>query len=443
MRSQLPKVLHPVVFRPMLHYVVERALELPHGLIGVVVGHGADEVRAACTEYPMLQFIHQAEQLGTGHAILQAQSLLGGRRGQVLVLSGDVILLKAETLRQLVETKGESTAAVVVTTRLSEPKGYGRIIRGAGNHVVAIREELDCNDAERKINEINSGVYLFDTEKLYAALDRVTSANAQKEYYLTDVVREMHKAGDRVEALEVKDSSEVLGINDQLGLHAVEKVIQRRINDAWMAAGVSFEDPESTWIDDRTQFSSEVRVEGNCRFIDAKIASRVNIESGCRIVRSSVGHGSSIKQGSYLTDSSVGSETSVGPYAHLRPKSHLGSHVKIGNFVEIKNATFADHAKASHLSYIGDATIGPNANLGCGFITCNYDGGLQKHHTTIGENVFVGSDSQMVAPVEVGAGSYVASGSTVTEDVPPDSLVISRGRQVTKPGYASKYRRGK
>ncbi len=443
MRSSTPKVLHPVLARPMLHYVIDLALSVPHGAVAVVVGNGSEDVRKACADYPMVQFVEQSEQLGTGHAVLQTRPLLGGLKGSVIVLCGDVILLTPTTLQNLILARQPGTAAVVLSTRLENPKGYGRIIRGHQDDIIAIREEADCSVKERLIDEINSGIYLFDCDSLFSSLDQVDRSNAQNEYYLTDVISSLHRQGMKVLSLPVENASEVLGINDRLGLQKVEQVLQREIAQAWMIAGVSLENPDSTIIDRKSSFSADVRIEGGCHIIDSKIASGVTIEFGSRIVRSTVGHGCVIKQGSYITDSHLGDRVSVGPYAHLRPKSRLEDGVKIGNFVEVKNSRVGAHSKASHLSYIGDATIGTDVNLGCGFITCNFDGSAQKHHTSIGDRVFVGSDSQTVAPVSIGADSYIASGTTVTQNVPNDSLVISRGRQVTKPGYGTRLRGGK
>lgn len=441
MRSELPKVLHPVLSRPMLHFSIDICQAVPHGSLAVVVGHKADEVKTACSSYPTLQFILQNEQLGTGHAVMSAKALLVNRSKTVLVLCGDAILLRPTTLHRLLESKTDAVAAAILTTQLSNPSGYGRIIRKDGSTVWAIREDADCTADERLISEINSGIYVFDTEKLYRALEGVGAQNAQKEFYLTDAIQQLTHWGESVVACEAHDPTEVLGINDRAELAAVESILRSRINRQWMVSGVSLEDPNNTFIDTQTRLSADVRIEGGCRLLASRIESGVVIESGCRIIRSTIGLGSVIRQGSYLNDCRVGEQAVVGPYAHLRPGSHLSDHVKIGNFVEIKNSTIGESSKASHLSYIGDASVGSGVNLGCGFITCNYDGGPQKHHTTIGNNVFVGSDSQTVAPVTLGDGSYVASGTTVTQDAPADSLVLSRGRQITKVGYARKFRK--
>lgn len=442
MRSECPKVLHPLLGRPLLHYVIETALETPHGALVVVVGHGAEQVKKNCCDFKTIQFLHQENQLGTGHAVQQAKEVLGKRGRTVLVLSGDVPLLLPSTLQRLIEAKSSDISAVVLTTRLSEPTGYGRIIRSEGAAIFDIREEKDCSNAERSIHEINTGIYLIDSAVLFSTLDHITPNNAQREYYLTDALASLAANGHQVIALETLESNEVLGINDRIELLRAERALKERINSKWMISGVTFEDPENTFIDSRSKLSPDVRIEQGCHIYESTVGAGTVIETGCRIHHSSIGQRALIRQGSHVIDSRIGNDTTIGPYAHLRPGSELGNQVKVGNFVEIKNSTFGDESKALHLSYIGDATIGSNVNLGCGFITCNFDGGPQKHRTIIGNGVFVGSDSQAVAPVEIGAGSYVASGTTVTESVPEDSLVISRGRQITKAGYARRYRKG-
>lgn len=440
MCSEIPKVLHPVLGQPMLHHVLDVVSAIPHGAILVVIGHGADRVMAESKPYQGIQWVEQSEPLGTGHAVLQARPLLGKGRS-VLIVCGDVILLSPPTLGRLIAERTDGASAAVLTARLESPTGYGRIIRD-GEFIRAIREEKDCSTREKEILEVNAGIYLFETQALFKALDALTPNNAQKEYYLTDTIAFLTETGCRVVPVRLDDPTEALGINDRAALAQVGQILRKRNNERWMAAGVTLEDPDNIWIDHRTRIGADVRIETGCRIQESTISSGTSIESGCRIIRCSIGMNSTIRQGSYLTDSRLGDEVTVGPYAHLRPGSSLGDRAKIGNFVEIKNSSFGEDSKASHLSYIGDATIGKMVNLGCGFITCNYDGGKQKHTTRIGDGVFVGSDSQMVAPVEIGAGSYVASGTTVTHDVPENSLVLSRGRQITKAGYARKYRKG-
>lgn len=436
MHSTLPKVLHPVLFRPMLHHVLDQAVELSPQTLTVIVGHGEEQVRAACAGYPSVRLVRQAEQKGTGHAVQQAAPLLEKEKGRVLILSGDVILLARETLQALLDASGD---AAVLTAQLPDPTGYGRILHSDDGGVRAIREHVDCSPEERAIQEVNSGVYAFGVQPLLAALKNLGSDNRQGEYYLTDVVEILVADGQNVRAVRMADHREMTGINDRLALSEVERLMRKRTNLYFMSRGVSLQDPATTWIDPRCEIAADVLIEGGCRISDSHIASGVRIEADSRIESCRIAQGAHIKQGSYLEHSEIGPECSIGPYAHLRPGSVLARGVKIGNFVEVKKSRFGEGSKANHLAYVGDAEIGKDVNLGCGFITCNYDG-KSKHKTVIEEGVFVGSDSQMVAPVRVGKGSFVAAGSTVTDDVPADSLVITRGKQITKPGYGKKYR---
>jgi len=439
MVSSLPKVLHEVLFRPMIHYVIEVAREVGYDTLSVVIGHGADQVRDACSPYPDIRFIEQNQQLGTGHAVRMMEPHLKDADSNLIVLSGDVILMRPESLTRMLERHtGEGASATVATAILENPWGYGRILRNDDGSFSGIREQADCSADENKVSEVNSGLYCFRTKDLFAALARIGNENKQGEYYLPDVLKLMLSDGKRVSVTRLANPLEMSGINDRHALWEAQKVMQERVNRGLMFKGVTLRDPLSTFIDSRCKFESDVTIEGNCTLINSRFGSGVRIESQSRILNSKIASRSHIKQGSYIEESEVGELCQVGPYAHLRPGTRLGKFVKIGNFVEVKNSSFDEGAKASHLSYIGDASIGKSVNLGCGFITCNYDG-VKKHKTVIEDKVFVGSDSQTVAPVTIGAGSYVASGSTVTDDVPAGSLVITRGRQTTKPGYAKKY----
>lgn len=442
MHSDLPKVLHPVLYRPMLHYVLDVAKALTTGEIIVVVGHGEDKVRAACQGYEGIKFARQEKQLGTADAVRSAGTSLQNKTGPLLVLSGDVMLLQKETLKALFEThKSEKAAATLLTADLDNPTGYGRILREASGGVTAIREQADCTEAEKKTREVNSGIYCFDTQELFQALDKVSPKNAQGEFYLTDVVSLLVASKKKVMAQKLSNSKEMTGVNDRAALSEVEGILKERTNRALMLSGVSIPDPASTVVSPDSQIAPDVRIEPGAIVVSSRVAKGSVIEAYSRVQFSTLEEGAHIKQGSYIESSVVGKRTTVGPYAHLRPESRLGEDVKIGNFVEIKKATFDNGAKASHLSYIGDAEIGKNVNLGCGFVTCNYDGGPKKHRTIIEDGVFIGSDSQTVAPVVVGKNSYIASGSTITENVPADSLALSRGRQITKVGYAKKYKK--
>ncbi len=444
MVSELPKVVHPVLFRPMIHYVLDLALSIPNQSVTVVVGHGESKVREACESYSAIQFARQEKQRGTADAVNAVEGMFRGKKGTLLILSGDVICLTKSSLEGMLKRHFETgSACTVATAHLTDPSGYGRILRGGSETIAEIREDVDCSAEEKTIGEINGGLYCFSIELLFPALAKVHSHNNQSEFYLTDVVRILTTEGKRVTPYLLKDASEITGINDRVALHEVEQSFKEKINRKWMLKGVTLLDPQSTWIDSQSSFEQDTYLENGCFILNSSIGRGSRIESNCRIIDTRIEANVHVKQGSYLEKSEIGSESSVGPYAHLRPESILDSGVKIGNFVEVKKSRMGKGSKASHLSYVGDAEIGADVNLGCGFITCNYDGGPKKHKTIIGDNVFVGSDSQTVAPVKIGSGSYVASGSTVTEDVPPDSLVVSRGRQTTKEGYAKKYRQPK
>ncbi|MBY0370261.1 bifunctional UDP-N-acetylglucosamine diphosphorylase/glucosamine-1-phosphate N-acetyltransferase GlmU [bacterium] len=438
MLSSLPKVLHPVLYRPMVHHVLDLAQSLKPQSLGIVVGHGEKQVREACASYEGLRYYVQTEQKGTGHAVQQAAGFLKQQQGRLLVLYGDVPLLTKTTLDALLQTTGP---AAVLTAELSEPQGYGRILRDAQGRFTAIREDGDCTPEQKAVREVNSGVYVFDLAALLPHLEKLQAHNKQGELYLTDVVERLVAEGASVQGIRMQDPTEMFGVNDRAGLAQVECRLRDRTNAYFLKLGVTLQDPSAIWIDPRCRISSEVRIEAGSQIINSRIESGVVIESGCRIIDCEIGAGALIRQGSYLQQSAVGVETTVGPYAHLRPGTRLGKKVRIGNFVEIKKSTLGDGSKASHLAYVGDAEVGEDVNLGCGFITCNYDGGPEKHRTVIESGVFVGSDTQAVAPVKIGHGSYIAAGSTVTDDVPAESLVITRGRQITKPGYAGKYKR--
>ncbi len=436
MHSSLPKVLHPVLFRPMLHPVLDLARSLSPQSVTVVVGHGEDQVRQACSAYNDVQFAVQKEQNGTGHAVLQTAALLEKKGGRVLVLCGDVVLLRPSSVEALLRAEGE---AAVLTAEVTVPKGYGRILRDTTGAVCGIREEADCSPGEREICEVNTGVYVFRSELLWPALHRLGKGNAQGEQYLTDVVESLVQQGKKVNSVCLEDSEEMTGINDRVALARVEAVLRRRVNEAWMLSGVTLQDPDSIWIDALCEIEPDVLIERGCLLIDSVVGGGSVIEAGCRVVGCELAAGVHVKQGSYLERSQVGPGSTVGPYAHLRPDTVLGPKVKIGNFVEVKASQLGEGSKASHLSYIGDAEIGAEVNLGCGLITCNYDG-KKKHKTIIEDRVFVGSDTQLVAPVRLGAGCYIASGSTITQDVPADALAITRGKQTNKPGFAKKFR---
>lgn len=423
----------------MLHHVIDLAIGTARASVTVVVGPDHQDIRESCSDYDGLKFAVQPKPLGTGDAVRAAMAGIDEKTASVLILNGDVIALRAETIKAFLDAHARAGAvATLATCELERPAGYGRIVRSEGSFA-GIREERDCTPAERAIREINCGVYCVDASALRAALAELKPQNAQGELYLTDCFGWLHSKGKKVGTFSIEDSRETAGINDREALWHVERLLQERVNRELMLAGVTLHDPESIFIDPKCEIAEDVEIEGGCRILRARIERGVRIESHCRIEGAIIKEGAHVKQGSCIEESEIGVDCSVGPYAHLRPGTVLSKGVKIGNFVELKKASLGEGSKASHLSYIGDAKIGAGVNLGCGFITCNYDG-RAKHETVIEDDVFVGSDSQTVAPVTIGRGSYVASGSTVTEDAPPESLIISRGRQVTKAGYASKYK---
>ena len=377
----------------------------------------------------------QEPQLGTGHALLQTEPLLRGRRGTVVLLSGDVPLLRRETLQRLVRThEDRSAAATVLTAVVDNPEGYGRIVRDNGR-IAAIVEHKDATPRERAVNEINSGVYAFDLAPLFDALRSIGSANAQGEYYLPDLVRIYRARGLTVETVTLDDPVEILGVNSRKELAEVSTILRSRKNDELMAAGVTLVDPSAAYIDPDVVIGTDTVIHPGVYLEGAtRIGSRCEIHSGVRIVNSTVEDQVIINNFCVILDSHVARGAHLGPFAHLRPQSHVGEDAKVGNFVELKKTVLGRGSKANHLAYLGDATIGENVNVGAGTITCNYDG-VTKNPTVIEDGAFIGSDSQLIAPVRVGRGAYVAAGSSITEDVPPESLAIARGKQVNKEGW--------
>jgi bifunctional UDP-N-acetylglucosamine pyrophosphorylase/glucosamine-1-phosphate N-acetyltransferase len=425
----------------MLHHVIDLGFSLHHSSVSVVVGHGNEEVKKSCSGYPKLQFFHQEEQKGTAHAVGVAKDFLKTVKGHVLILSGDVCLLRKESVEALLGAHFEEKHALTfATTHLGNPRGYGRVLRGDKGQVLGIREEADASSDEKKITEINAGIYCFEIESLLGALDKIKSGNKQGEYYLTDAIALLIQEGKRVDGFSLPDAQETHGVNDRKALSEAERILQKRTNDRLMLSGVTIHLSDTVLIDPRCEIAADVVIGPGTQISQSHIQKGAVIEGYCRIHDCRIEESAHIWQGSYLEGSVVGREAKVGPYAHLRPESHLGRGVKIGNFVEVKKSTLGEDSKASHLSYIGDAEVGKNVNLGCGFITCNYDG-KKKHKTVIEDEVFVGSDTQVVAPLTVGRGSYVASGSTLTKDVPADSLALSRTKQENKLGYAKRFKK--
>jgi bifunctional UDP-N-acetylglucosamine pyrophosphorylase / glucosamine-1-phosphate N-acetyltransferase len=430
MKSRLPKVLHPIAGRPMVEHVLRTAETASPATITLIVGHRADIVRERLARWGnRIQFAVQEPQLGTAHALQQAEPVLAGRTGTVVLLSGDVPLLRASTLSRLLEThQAANAAATVVTANVERPYGYGRIVRTDGR-IARIVEERDASPAERQIREINSGIYAFDLAPLFDALRGVASQNAQGEFYLTDLVAIYRRRKLPVETLVIDSPQEIRGINSRTELAEVSRIVRQTKNEELMAAGVTIIDPATTYIDPDVQVGADtvihpgVALEGQTR-----IGAACEIHAHVRIVDSEIANQVTVNNFCLIVGARVADGAQVGPFAHLRPETQVGEKARIGNFVELKKTTLGAGSKANHLSYLGDATIGAGVNVGAGTITCNYDG-EKKHPTVIEDGAFIGSDSQLIAPVRVGKGAYVAAGSSITEDVPAGALGIARGRQ--------------
>ena len=440
MRSNLAKVLHQLDGRPLINHVCRTATALAPRKVYVVIGHQGDDVKTAVLDEldaELADFVWQKEQLGTGHAVNSAREFLENENSTLLVLSGDVPMIRAETLAALVQQhhnhRGKGAACTILTVKLNDPTGYGRIVRDDGGLFDKIVEQKDASDDERKIREINSGIYCFDTRKLFAALSRVKNENSQNEYYLTDVPTLLREIGEGIAIYHHNDSFEIEGINNRVQLADMERVLCRRvIKKLMLDYGVTFIDPKNTYISERafigrdTVIYPNVKIEG-----ETEIGDGCTIRSGTRITNSKIGHGVEILDNCVITDSEIGNQSTVGPMAHLRGKAKLEEKAKVGNFVELKKTILGRGSKASHLTYLGDATIGEKTNIGAGTITCNYDG-VNKHATMIGNNVRIGSSTMLVAPVKVGDGAVTGAGSVVTKDVEANKLVVGAPAKVIK-----------
>ena len=441
MKSELPKVLHRLAGKPLIEHVLDAGRCVSPATVTVVVGHHAEVVRqavgATCT------CVVQEPQLGTGHALLQAEQVLKDASGDVLLLSGDVPMLRGETIRALVEThRAARAAATVLTADIEDPAQYGRIVRDQGR-IARIVEFKDASEAERAITEINSGVYVFDVQPLFGALRQIGSANAQGEYYLPDLVALYRRQGLVVETMKLPDATEIRGVNSRAELAALARDMRRQTCERLMAAGVTIEDPSTTYIDDTVEIGADTIVRPMVTLEGAtRIGARCEIHSGTRLSNATVADDVLIRDHCVITDAAIEAKAAIGPFAHIRPESTVGPGAHVGNFVELKKTSMGAGAKANHLAYLGDATIGEKANIGAGTITCNYDG-VDKHRTVIGDGAFIGSDTQLVAPVTVGNGAYVGAGSSITEDVPAGALAIARGKQINKEGWVERKTRQK
>ncbi len=449
MRSKTTKALHPVAGRPMLWYMLTLARRVADARVVAVIGHQADRVRAfldqSQADFEPFDVALQPDQLGTGHAVRQARAVLmpKGKAASkhCLIVNADTPLLSRATVQRLLARhEKEKAALTLLSTELSEPRGYGRVVRGEKGQVVKVVEEADATRAERAIHEVNAGIYVVDTAFLFKALARVRAQNAQGEYYLTDIVGLAVAEGRKVAGLKIPDARECLGVNTREHLAVVEEAMRHRIRARWLNVGVTMLDPRTTFIDDTVTIGMDtvlypgVTLEGQ-----TQLGSGCVIRSASRIVNSVVGKAVTIQDSSVVEQAVIEDYATIGPFAHIRPGAVLRKQAKVGNFVEVKNTELGAGSKANHLSYLGDTTVGKRVNIGAGTITCNYDG-YKKDRTTIEDEAFIGSDTQLIAPVNVGKGAVVGSGSTITEDVPADALVLSRSPQVTKEDWAAKRR---
>lgn len=436
MKSKMPKVLHKVCGKPLSKWVIDASKAAGADKVCAVVGHKAETVKEVLGD--VCEFALQAEQKGTGHAVMQAIDVIKNSKGEVVILNGDTPLITAETINKAIEYhKNNGNQATVITAILDDATGYGRIVRDNDGSVLKIVEQKDASEEEKKINEVNSGMYVFDAQSLVYALDKITPNNAQGEYYLTDTLEILLSAGKKIGGYAISDNDEIRGINDRVQLNEAEKIMQKRINEYHMRNGVTMRNPESVYIEDGVEIGNDTEICQNVTIKSGtKIGSDCVIGSGSMLDRAVIHDGVDVLS-SVILESEVDEGTHVGPFAYIRPNCHVGKEVKVGDFVELKNSNIDDGTKISHLTYIGDSDVGKRVNFGCGTVTCNYDG-KKKYRTTIGDDCFVGCNTNFVSPINVGDGVYIAAGSTITEDIPENSLSIARARQVNKDGWKDK-----
>jgi bifunctional UDP-N-acetylglucosamine pyrophosphorylase/glucosamine-1-phosphate N-acetyltransferase len=439
MKSKLYKVLHPVCGKAMVQHVVDQVSELSMQEIVTVIGHGAEIVREQLGDN--VQYALQKEQLGTAHAVREAESMLQTHQGTTVVLYGDTPLITKETIEALLDHHESMGAkATVLTATAQNPTGYGRVIRSSNGSVERIVEQKDATEEQKNIDEINTGIYCFDNRTLFETLHHVGNDNSQGEYYLPDVIEILQNKGEKVEAFTTVDFEETIGVNDRIALSEAERVMRRRVNEHHMRNGVTLIDPANTYISADVDIGADTVVYPGCT-----LSGKISIGSDCEIgpqtelKNCKIGERTNIKQ-SIVTESDIGNGVKIGPFAHVRPETIIGDEVKVGNFVEVKKSSMANGSKASHLSYVGDAEIGRDVNLGCGSITVNYDG-KSKYLTKVEDGAFIGCNVNLVAPVTVGKRAFVAAGSTVTDTVPDGAMSIARSRQTNKENYVKKQKR--
>lgn len=435
MKSEKPKVIHKICGKPLVEHVIEAVQEANISEICIVIGHQGEQVKAAIKENVV--FVEQKERLGTGHAVMQAEEFLK-EEGTVIILAGDTPMVTGESIKTFMEYHETSENAVTVwTAHFENPFGYGRIIRDENGNFVKIVEQKDASQEEAAVQEINSGIYCFDIKALKEALSQIDNKNAQGEYYLPDTLEIILQKGLKVDALQLQDATEILGINSRVQLAEAEAVMRKRINTFHMMQGVTLMDPSNTYIEKGVKIGKDTILYPGC-ILEGKteIGESCILGQNTRIVDSNIGNNTEVQM-SVVIDSKIDEHTHVGPFAYIRPGSSIGSHVKVGDFVEVKNSSIGDHTKISHLTYVGDATVGKNVNFGCGTVVVNYDG-EKKHRTIIEDDAFIGCNTNLVSPVVVREGAYTAAGSTITKDVPQNALGIARVRQENKEKWALK-----
>ncbi|SCE75895.1 UDP-N-acetylglucosamine pyrophosphorylase /glucosamine-1-phosphate N-acetyltransferase [Micromonospora mirobrigensis] len=443
MKSDLPKVLHPMLGRTLIGHVLTAAAPVGAERTVVVVGHRAEQVREHLSEVaPQATPVLQERQLGTGHAVRIALEAVPDATGTVVVLNGDVPLLRAETVAALVEAhEGAGAAATVLAAAVPDPTGLGRIVRDGAGRLERIVEERDATPAQRELREINAGIYAFDLVRLREALGKLSTDNDQGEEYLTDVFELFASAGEPVAVHVAADHTETLGCNDRVELAGLRRLLRDRVNEAWMRTGVTVLDPATTWIDVTATVERDAVIDQNTQLQGATVVGAgALVGPDTTLIDTTVGEGASVVR-SHAVGAEVGPQATVGPYAYLRPESRLGRKAKVGTFVETKKATIGEGSKVPHLSYVGDATIGEHSNIGAATVFVNYDG-VSKHHTTIGSHARTGADNMFVAPVEVGDGAYTAAGSVIIADVPPGAMAVARGQQRNVDGWVLRKRAG-
>ena len=434
-KSSLPKVLHKVCGKEMVNHVIDTMRKAKIDDINVIIGKGAELVKER-TASRNISYSLQEEQLGTGHAVKCAIDFLKGKKGVVGVFAGDAPLIKPETIEKLFETHNENkNHATLLSSIVEDPTGYGRIVRD-GEEVLKIVEHKDCTEEELKINEMNAAIYCFDIESLLSSLEKLSNDNKQGEYYLTDVIGILKDEGKKVGALSI-DYEETIGVNSRIQLAEAENILRKRINNRHMENGVTLIDPNSTYIGDDVEIGRDTVIyPGNVIGGNTKIGENVVLYPNSRISNSTISNNVEI-QSSVIIDSKIGEGTTVGPFAYIRPESVIGNNARIGDFVEIKKSNIGDNTKVSHLTYIGDANVGENCNFGCGTVVVNYDG-KKKHTTTIGNNSFIGCNTNLVSPVTVEDNTYIAAGSTIVNDVKKGELAIARSKQRNIEGWVDK-----